>query len=203
MDSHAVYSRLTLSLYDWLVLGFSNRYVWRCPTRRLIELYRENLSGNHLELGVGTGYLLERCGSRSYDSLALVDRNPASLQVAGRSLRSAAPALYRRNVLQPLRLGERSFTSVGMNYLLHCLPGGMSRKAAVFDHVNSYLSPGGVVFGATMLSGGVEQTGLSSAVMKLYNAAGIFSNSGDTPTALRRELAERYRSSRVDRKSVV
>ena len=32
-DSAAVYSPLTLALYDAWVLQISNRYAWRCPTR--------------------------------------------------------------------------------------------------------------------------------------------------------------------------
>jgi hypothetical protein len=42
--AHAVYTPFTLAIYDVLVHGFSNRFAWRCPTRRLVELYRENLA---------------------------------------------------------------------------------------------------------------------------------------------------------------
>jgi len=45
-----------LSGYDLWVLGFSNTFVWRCPTRLLLEFYNEHISGNHLDVGVGTGY---------------------------------------------------------------------------------------------------------------------------------------------------
>jgi len=40
---------------------------------------------------------------------------------------------------------------------------------------------------------------LSIAVMKLYNATGIFSNADDTTGGLRRELEKRYRDSHVKR----
>ncbi len=53
--AHAVYTPFTLSIYDALVHGLSNRFAWRCPTERLIALYRDSLSRNHLETGVGTG----------------------------------------------------------------------------------------------------------------------------------------------------
>lgn len=52
----AVYSKPLLSGYDLWVLGFSNTFVWRCPTRLLLEFYNEHISGNHLDVGVGTGY---------------------------------------------------------------------------------------------------------------------------------------------------
>lgn len=32
----AVYSRRVLALYDWFVLGISNRFVWKCPTPQLL-----------------------------------------------------------------------------------------------------------------------------------------------------------------------
>ena len=52
--AHAIYTPLMLSFYDRLVHGLSNRFAWRCPTERMIDLYRNNLSSRHLEAGVGT-----------------------------------------------------------------------------------------------------------------------------------------------------
>ena len=161
-------------------------------------MYRRYVSGSHLELGVGTGYLLQQSGVTSDTRLALVDRHPASLQVAGRQLRSAAPGLYRRDVLQPLRLGARTFSSVGMNYLLHCLPGDITDKSVVFDHLQPHLAADAVIFGATLLRCNDQQTSLSSGLMKLYNATGVFSNSEDKLADLRTELEERFRESHVE-----
>ena len=45
--AHAVYTPFTLSIYDVLVHGLSNRFVWRCPTERLLQLYRDNLASEH------------------------------------------------------------------------------------------------------------------------------------------------------------
>ena len=52
--AHAIYTPLMLSFYDRLVHGLSNRFAWRCPTERLLDLYRNSLSSRHLEAGVGT-----------------------------------------------------------------------------------------------------------------------------------------------------
>ena len=57
----AVYSARTLKLYDALVLGFSNRFLWRCPTAELLALYDANVSANHLDAGVATGFFLDAC----------------------------------------------------------------------------------------------------------------------------------------------
>ena len=50
-----VYSPFVLSLYDLFVLRFSNRFLWKCPTKELVSLYNRNVSGEHLDIGVGTG----------------------------------------------------------------------------------------------------------------------------------------------------
>jgi len=44
--AHAIYTPSMLSVYDLLVHGLSNHLAWRCPTRRLLDLYRANLSSN-------------------------------------------------------------------------------------------------------------------------------------------------------------
>ena len=54
MAGQAVYTPWTLDLYDLVVLGLSNRLIWKCPTQRLLDLYNENVSDRHLDVGVGT-----------------------------------------------------------------------------------------------------------------------------------------------------
>jgi hypothetical protein len=66
--AHAIYTPSMLSIYDLLVHGASNHLAWRCPTRKLFEPYRANLSANHLEAGVGTGYFLDRAGRSNVSS---------------------------------------------------------------------------------------------------------------------------------------
>lgn len=42
----AVYSPMVLWTYDWIVLGLSNRFLWRCPTSELLRLYDANIFSN-------------------------------------------------------------------------------------------------------------------------------------------------------------
>ena len=56
----AAYSKPLLSIYDLWVLGFSNTFVWRCRTSIILAFYNQHVSGNHLDVGVGTGYYLDR-----------------------------------------------------------------------------------------------------------------------------------------------
>lgn len=51
-----------LNLYDPFVLGPVARFVWRCPTPRLIEGYRRHVRDRHLDVGPGTGFFLDRSG---------------------------------------------------------------------------------------------------------------------------------------------
>ena len=45
-NGQAVYSKLILSIYDLWVLGISNKYIWKCPTKKLINHYNDNISSN-------------------------------------------------------------------------------------------------------------------------------------------------------------
>jgi hypothetical protein len=50
------YTPLFLRIYDPLILGFFTPAVWRCPTNRLVEGYRQHVGHRHLDVGPGTGY---------------------------------------------------------------------------------------------------------------------------------------------------
>lgn len=55
----AAYTPVTLALYDLYVLRFSNSFVWKCPSRLILDLYDQHVSSKHLDIGVGTGYVME------------------------------------------------------------------------------------------------------------------------------------------------
>lgn len=205
----AVYSPHVLKVYDWLVLGFSNRFVWRCPTTHLEDLYREHLSRNHLDVGVGTGYFLDRCGPAVDDCasdpprIVLMDLNPTCLQTAAARIARYRPQTLQRNILQPVAFEGPPFDSIGLNYVLHCLPGAMSEKSAVFDHLRPLLTPGGVLFGSTILSAGVRRNPMARPLMSAYNRRGIFDNRSDSLDALQSALAQRFGSWHVQTRGCV
>lgn len=189
----AVYSRRTLPLYDLVVLGGSNRFVWKCPTARLEAHYAQHLSANHLDVGVGTGYFLDRCRFPvEQPRVALMDLNPNSLDHAARRIARYQPQTWQRNVLEPIAFADEPFDSIGINYLLHCLPGSIADKAVVFDHLRPLMKPGARLFGATLLQGGVPRSAAARALMALYNRQGIFANRADDLAGLRRELERRF-----------
>jgi SAM-dependent methyltransferase len=194
----AVYNRATLAVYDVGVLGVSCRLLWRCPKAVMLAGYDRNVGTRHLELGVGTAYFLDRCrfpGPRP--RLTLLDLNPTVLTVAAARVSRYQPQVVRANVLEPLPVPAEAYDSVGMNFLLHCLPGDWRVKGAVFTNAASALRPGGRLFGSTILADGVTTTAPARAVMRLYNSRGIFHNAGDDLAGLREELASRFADHRI------
>ena len=107
---------------------------------------------------------------------------------------SAAIRMYRpttsaADVLKPISL-DRTFRSVGMSYVLHCLPGDIESKAVAFDNLAPLLEPGGVIFGTTILGHGVEHTPLGRTLIRAYNRKEIFSNLDDGRCMQALELIE-------------
>jgi 2-polyprenyl-3-methyl-5-hydroxy-6-metoxy-1,4-benzoquinol methylase len=177
-----------------VVLSWSCRYVWRCPAQRIEEHYNKHATGNHLDVGVGTGYFLDRCRWPSpTPRIALLDVNTNTLEYASRRITRYKPEIYRHDILAPMPLDAPNFDSVGINYVLHCLPGSMESKAIVLDHLKALMNPNGVLFGSTLLHEGVSINWFARRLMNAYNRAGIFSNRQDNLDGLNRALARRLR----------
>ena len=199
LAGQAVYTKGTLRAYDFAVLGVSNRFLWKCPSRRLVEHYNRHVSANHLDVGVGTGYFLDHCRFPSpTPRVALMDLNPNTLDFASRRIARYKPETYRRSVLEPIQVDAPGFDSVGINYLLHCVPGTIELKAVVFDHLKALMKPEAVLFGSTLLQGGVSRNWLAKRVMDVYNKKGIFSNRWDHLDGLTQELKRRFNDVSVE-----
>jgi ubiquinone/menaquinone biosynthesis C-methylase UbiE len=199
----AVYSPMVLRTYDWVVLGLSNHLLWRCSTAELRRLYDRNVSARHLDIGVGTGYFLDKATWPVADpDITLLDLNPNCLVVAAKRIRRYAPKAVLANILEPLPPHE-AFKSASLCYLLHCVPGTIREKAVAFDHLRPLLAPGARVFGATILQGRVPRSRPAQALMNLYNRKGIFSNAADTLEDLETALNQRFSSVKLEMKGVV
>jgi hypothetical protein len=201
--AQAIYTPFMLSIYDVLVHGLSNRFAWRCPTRALLDLYRANLSADHLEAGVGTGFFLDRAGSPRLDRLAIADINRHCLDRAGRRLARFKPALYQLNLLAPLALDVTPFTSVGLTYVLHCLPGSMTEKLTAVDHLRPLMAKDAVLFGATILGRGIAPNLPARKLLDLYNAKGVFNNREDDLASLQQGLQQRFQTVEIAREGCV
>lgn len=189
----AVYTERSLRLYDAVVLGFSNRFLWGCPTEALLAHYDANVSANHLDVGVGTGYFLDACRfPAAAPRVGLLDLNPLCLQAAARRVARFRPESYQADVLAPFELPVEPFDSLSVNYLLHCLPGPMERKATTFATLKPLLNPGARVFGATILGRDVAHNRLGRWAMAFYNGRGIFGNAADGLEDLQQALTAHF-----------
>jgi SAM-dependent methyltransferase len=185
------YSRSLLRLYDPIVLGFVAKAVWRCPTSRLVEGYREHIRDRHLDVGPGTGYFLEHSGLPDGSRMTILDPNPNVLAHARRQLQRFDVTAVEADVLKPLPV-HGPFDSAALHLVIHCLPGPMSRKAAAVENVAATLAPTGILFGASVLGTAGPQTWLSRRVLAAFNRRGAFDNLGDTEDGLREILAASF-----------
>lgn len=198
-DGSALYSPKVLSVYDFWV-WFNCRFVWRCALRHTLALYKANMSGDHLDIGTGTGWhLCHTTYPTARPTVTLVDLNQHSLDEASRRLRQRGiePVARVGSVLQPLPVDRRRFGSVSATWLLHCVPGGWDTKGKAFGHIAEVMADDGVFFGATVLARGVRHTVLSRATLRRFWRSGVFHNAADDLTGLVAALERAFESVEV------
>jgi hypothetical protein len=196
---YAVYTRRTLSFYDRFVHGISNCHIWKCPTDELLDLYREHISTNHLEVGVGTGMLLENTLPDVELHLALLDANRDCLDFAAERLEKFRPEVHQKDLLEKLELPGAGFDSIGLNYVLHCLPGkGEEKVKIVFDNLCGFLHEKRILFGSSILGTDIQAPWLARRMMKIYNKKGVFSNEDDSLGAVMEGLQQRFKTFNVE-----
>lgn len=190
-----VYTKRILSVYDPLVLHVFCGLIWGAAPRHMLRLYDRNVSSRHLELGPGTGYFLRRCRFPvPKPEITLVDLSEECLTSSAERLRQYDPATCKANLLEPLPLPSRHFDSVGLNLVMHTIPGGWAVKGAVFKHAAACMRPGGTLFGSTVLAEGVPMGAFTRRAMAEQYRRGNFQNQGDDPDGLKRELYKHFAS---------
>jgi ubiquinone/menaquinone biosynthesis C-methylase UbiE len=118
-----VYSLELLTVYDWLVLRVNARLLWGCSASAMLDLYNAHVSAHHLDVGVGSGYFLDKCRfPTSSPRICLFDLNENSLAHTARRIARYRPETCRGDVLQPLPFSGRCFDSVGLSAVLHVYP---------------------------------------------------------------------------------
>jgi len=189
----AVYGRFVLFIYDFWVLGVSNKFGWRCSTSRLqLPFFKKYLSHRHLDIGVGTGYYPSHAGLTSSHKYTMLDLNPNTLAMANSKIGKKATTV-QHDALTPLPFKkDEKFDSVSVFFLLHCMPGPPSNKARLFEMVKPCLSDEGVLYGTTILGKGVRHNLFGRTLMRLYNRMGTFDNWGDSKEAFEEALRENF-----------
>lgn len=196
--SQAYFNAFNLSFYD-VVVSFVSPYAWRCPLTFLDKRYQQFVSNNHLEIGPGTGYFLNRSGVLKADArLALMDLSEACLQKSAKTLERYHPQTYRQNILEPISSDIEAFDSIGINYVFHCVPGSFEQKGQAFKHLATLLKPGGVIFGCSVLALDGEKNLLAKAALKFLQSSGIFNNQADSLQDLTKALESHFVDVKVE-----
>lgn len=198
-SNQTLYTRILLSAYDWMALGLHCRFIWQCSADHILKLYNQHISSNHLDIGVGTGYFLDKCRfPMERPRLALMDINTNSLAMAQKRLKHYSPQIYRCNILKPLHLEIPRFDSIGMTHLLHCLPGNLEAKEIVFQNILLLLNSDGVLFGSTFVYQGIKLNPLARQAFWWTNRLKFMSNKQDSPEALERILNKYFSRSHIE-----
>jgi SAM-dependent methyltransferase len=187
----ADYSPLLLRLYDPIVIGVLSRVLWRFPPKRLPTLYRARIRDNHLDVGPGTGYLIDHSGIADGSHVTILDPNPNVLRHAAKRLRRLDVTVVEADVLKPLPV-EGPFDSAALCLVLHCLPGPLTRKATAIANIARVLGPDGIFFGASVLGRSGRHTWLGRRVLAAFNRRGAFDNLDDSADGLREILAASF-----------
>jgi len=204
LPGQAVYSPLVLRLYDWWVLDVSCSQIWQCSADRMLRHYEEHLGDPHLDVGVGSGFFLDRARFPvAAPRITLFDLNAQSLAHTSSRIARYRPEVVQGDVLAPNSLPRSCFASVGLNFLIHCLPSGGAGKWRLFDYLAPALRPRGTIFGSTILGSPTPPRARQRALMRLYNRKGIFGNADDSLSTLRAELELRFEQVRVEQVGVV
>jgi SAM-dependent methyltransferase len=180
----ADYSPLLLKMYDPIVIGVVAPVVWRFPVEPLPALYRARIRARHLDVGPGTGYLLDHSGIPDGSHVTVLDPNPNVLRHVTKRLRRLDITAVEADVLKPLPV-DGPFDSAALCLVLHCLPGPLTRKASAIANIAAVLAPDGVLFGASVLGRSAQHTWLGRLVLAAFNRRGAFDNLDDSEAGLR------------------
>jgi ubiquinone/menaquinone biosynthesis C-methylase UbiE len=198
-SSPVLFSRSFFAFYDWVALGCHCRWIWQCRASYILEFYNRHVSGNHLDIGTGTGYFPDKCRFPVPNPrLALLDINPHSLVRASGRLKRHHPQVFRKNILEPLALDGQRFDSIGLTHVLHCLPGNMESKEVVFRNLLPLINPDGIVFGTTFLYRETRHSFLAESTFRWANQMKIMSNLQDSREGLERILHRYFRESHIE-----
>ena len=196
--SQQYFNKLSLFFYDALLYGVISKYAWGSSTARLDAHYARYATANHLEVGVGTGYLLDRVRFCKTPRLALMDLSSQCLAATAHRVARHAPACHVQNILEPVTQQIAPFDSISVNYVMHCVPGDFKKKGIAFVHLAALIAPAGTLFGTTVLSQDVPKNLLARPFMWLMNALGVFNNRADSASDLAASLRAHFQVVQFD-----
>ena len=199
-DSIKAYTRLGLHVYDPLIVKLVCPRVWDCSPDALVEHYRRHLTSNHADIGVGTGYFLDRCGFTSpRPRLALIDLQANCLEHTARRLARYRPQTYVRDALRPIEgIPGGPFDSIALGGIVHCLAGSLREKSRLLDALAPLARAGTKIFGYTLVSDAVSRPVHRRVVHQVLNQLRVVDNKNDRLCDLHHELSRRFTDCKVE-----
>lgn len=141
--SNIVFQRL--KYYDILVNTINCKYAWKCDKKHIKNLYKRNIRRNHLEIGPGTGYFIK---PYKFNNLTLVDVNNDILEYV--SNQHACKYIRQNLFLSKEKINLLDNSSVGVNCVLHCVPGKLEDK--IKNLIDSFSDRNIVIFGSSVVN---------------------------------------------------
>lgn len=168
-------NKLILNNYDYLVNNINCKYAWKCNQSVIKNLYKNNISKNHLEIGPGTGYFLK---DYNFDNLFLMDINRDILKASQDNLKinSKNINIYQHNIFEDdNKVNNLNLDSIGLTYVLHCVPGKLD--FLLNNLVKNINNNNYTIFGATVIPNNNDF--IASTELFFLNKTGVFSNYND------------------------
>ena len=188
--SQVYFNPVSLFFYDTVVYKLVSRFFWGCSTISLVERYQKLVDARHLEVGVGTGYLIDYFNPVAID-LTLMDLSESCLKKSAKRLVRYSPKMVKNNILQEYNEPIKPFLSIGLNYVMHCVAGDFSIKSIAFKNLKLLLDDEGVLFGVTVLNT-TKSSIFAKGLMYLLNKIGVFNNTLDTILDLKKGLEQHF-----------
>lgn len=176
--SQVYFNPLMLVVYDFFLYRFISPFLWGCSTDFLVKRYDAYLGRKHLDVGVGTGFLLAQCKSKIHD-LSLMDLSENCLRKSANRLKDFQPNIVRHNILKAVPDTKGKFDSIALNYVMHCVAGDFSLKSVAFKNLKSCLKSEGLLYGVTVLENDNSNI-LAVCFNRLLNLMGVFNNRQDS-----------------------
>ena len=170
------FNQLIMKNYDFFVNNINCKYVWKCDQNNIINMYKKNISPNHIEIGPGTGHFLK---NHKFNNLTLIDVNKDILLECRENLKNNCKNIniINTNIFEKNnKIAINNYDSVGMNYVLHCVPNNLS--TSIDNLVDNIPKKDYKIFGSTVIPNSTYT--LANLEIFLLNKMKIFNNEKHT-----------------------
>lgn len=203
---YEVYTGWSDRYYNFWTYNINCPFAWGVRLKQLVSFNLEHMTKNHLEVGVATSKIIEKCATKG-QMLGLLDMNTFSLDKTSEKLRGKYQIRpIQANILDPIA-ETHQYTSIALNFVMHCVAGsfeeGEKTKRQAFYHLGKLLTEEGVLYGTTILAQGVKHNIFGRYLCWQFNSLGMFSNTQDSAHDLKAGLEQYFDDVSVEMKKRV